>query len=154
VTRPACAARGVIHGATGRVLGMCRHVITGGELCGAPEAMPCEFKRSAGVRPADALREKQAASSVAVPAAGLMQDECRPLHRALASKPDARLHAREAAAAIERERLAGVKVCERPGGCICQPGRVRDDYCSFMPGSVTHKPAAGVGGTLKESGND
>jgi hypothetical protein len=39
----------------------------------------------------------------------LMQDANRKPHRALASKPDSRLHAREAAAAIEAERLAGMR---------------------------------------------
>lgn len=52
---------------------------------------------------------------------------------------------------------AGVKVCERPGGCVCEPGRIRDDYCSFWPGSVTHKdgvaaPAEGQPGTAGEQG--
>lgn len=39
------------------------------------------------------------------PPSELMQDDCRDLSRALANKPDARLHAREAAVAIEAERI-------------------------------------------------
>jgi hypothetical protein len=46
------------------------------------------------------------------PPSELMQDDCKGLSRALASKPDARLHAREAGDAIERERQD-----RRPLGC-------------------------------------
>lgn len=43
--KPTCAVRGVVYGQTGRLLGMCRHVIVGNKLCGF--AGQCEHQRPA-----------------------------------------------------------------------------------------------------------
>jgi hypothetical protein len=43
IDKPTCAVRGVMQGSTGRVLGMCRHIVVGGKQCGF--AGECEHQR-------------------------------------------------------------------------------------------------------------